>query len=58
MSTGANILSRLELEAEGLDIELINEMQEKMSTNVQQFPQSKERNYIMEILSDVYVPEE
>ena len=41
MSTGANILARYELEADGFDINLINELIDWMSTNVQQFDQSK-----------------
>lgn len=59
MSTGANILSTLEIEAEGLDVKLIQAMVSAMHNAVAgQFFTSRERTYVLEIIRDAYPHEE
>jgi hypothetical protein len=59
MSTGANILSTLELEEDGLDVKSIQVMVSAMHHAVaSQFPTSRERTYVLEIINDAYPREE
>jgi hypothetical protein len=54
MSTGCNVAATYELQEDGYDIELVQQMVDAMGAALKQFPSGKERVYLEEIVRDIY----